>query len=84
MIIFLLSLIGPRFALGAVWLFTGYIDRTFDSALVPILGFLFFPWTTLVYALSHGGGEMSGFEWFFVALAFFADVSSYGLAARRR
>jgi hypothetical protein len=84
MIIFLLSLIGPRVALGAVWLFTGFIGRTFDNTFVPVLGFLFFPWTTLVYVLWHDGTGMSGIGWFFVALGFLADVSSYGAASRRR
>jgi hypothetical protein len=49
-----------------------------------VLGFLFFPWTTLVYVLWHDGTGMSGIGWFFVALGFLADVSSYRAASRRR
>jgi hypothetical protein len=83
MIVFFLSLLGPRVALGAVWFFTGFVDRTFDSNVAPVLGFLFVPWTTLTYVLWHDGSGVSGFGWLFVALGFLADVSSYGAASRR-
>jgi hypothetical protein len=46
------------------------------------------PWTTLAYAAfwDWGPGQhVTGFEWFFVGLAFVIDISSYagGRLARR-
>ena len=74
--------IWPRVTLGFVWIFTTLVDRAYDNAIVPVLGFLFLPWTTLVYALVYDGNNVSSIGWFFVALAAFADVSS--IAAARR
>jgi hypothetical protein len=47
---------------------------------VPVLGFFLLPWTTLAYAAFWdwgSGHHVAGFEWFFVILAFFIDVSSW-------
>jgi len=78
----LLALIGPRVALLAVWLFTSQVDSAFDSLIVPVLGFVFLPWTTLVYALAHGGDGVSAVGWAFVALGLLADVSTIGASRR--
>lgn len=83
-VVIVLSLIGPRIALGFAWLFTGFVDRAYDGFLVPAIGFVFLPWTTLVYALAHDGHGVSAFGWFLVALALLADVSSLTAAQRGR
>jgi hypothetical protein len=64
-------------ALFVTWLTSGMIGRAFDSALVPILGFLLLPWTTLAYVLLYDSGrQVTGFEWFIVGIGFLFDVSS--------
>ena len=84
-LIVLLSLFSIRLALLFVWIFTVYVDRAFDSFIVPLLGGTFLPATTLVYSLSYSPlAGVSGFEWFLVALAFIVDVGSYGGAERAR
>ena len=83
-LVFLLALIGPRVALGFVWIFTEFVDRAFDTVLIPILGFVFLPWTTLIYSLSYDGDGVSTFGWLLVALGLLADISSYGFGARHR
>jgi hypothetical protein len=84
----LLALISPRLALVAVWLFSGILGRAYDSTIVPILGFLLLPWTTLAYAVMWDAGShrVSGLEWFIVVLAFLADLASYagGNSSRSR
>ena len=69
-----------------MWLFSDLLSRAFDSWLVPLLGFVLLPWTTLAYAVmwSASTNQVSGFEWFIVVLAFLADLSSYGGGARSR
>jgi hypothetical protein len=78
----LFALISPRLALFFLWLFSNVLSRAFDSSLVPLLGFFLLPWTTLTYAAfwEWGGGRhhVTGFEWFFVVLAFLIDLGSYG------
>ncbi len=46
----LLSLITPRLVLVLVFLFSNYLGRAYHSLLIPLLGFIFLPLTTLVYA----------------------------------
>ena len=46
----------------------------------PLLGFFLLPWTTLAYAAFWdwgSGHQVTGFEWFFVVLAFLIDLGSY-------
>ncbi len=81
--IFLTALLSPRLALFFVWAFTNFVDRAFDDWIVPALGFVFLPWTTLVYALAYDGRGVSPLGWFFVAMALLTDVSSYAYSGRR-
>jgi hypothetical protein len=82
----LLSLISPRLALFAVFVFSDLLSRAYDSWVVPLIGFFLLPWTTLAYAVmwSVGTDKVYGFEWFIVILAFFADLSSYAQSSRAR
>lgn len=82
-VVWLLSLIGPRIALAYVWIFTTLVDRAYDEIWIPVLGFILFPWTTLVYALAFDGTSVSPLGWFFVVLAVIGDLGSLGGAARR-
>jgi hypothetical protein len=83
----LLALISPRLALFVVWLFSDLLSDAFDSWIVPLLGFFLLPWTTLAYAAFWdwgAGAHVTGFEWFFVVLAFVFDLGSYVEADRNR
>jgi hypothetical protein len=75
----LFAFISPRLALFAMFLFTDLLSRAFDSWAIPLLGFFLLPWTTLAYAAfwSIGSNGVTGFEWFFVILAFAADLGSW-------
>ena len=46
----LLALISPRLALFLLWIFGDVLSRAYSSWIIPLLGFFFLPWTTLVYA----------------------------------
>jgi hypothetical protein len=75
----------PRIALVCLWVFTNDVDRAYDSFIVPLLGLIFLPLTTLVYALAWSpGGGVEGIEWLWVALALVLDLSAYGGGARAR
>jgi hypothetical protein len=49
----ILGLITPRLILIVLWIFTGYVGRAIDSALWSVLGFIFLPTTTLMYAVAQ-------------------------------
>jgi hypothetical protein len=75
----------PRIALVCLWIFTNDVDRAYDSFIVPLLGLIFLPLTTLVYALAWSPvGGVEGIEWLWVALALVLDLSAYGGGARAR
>jgi hypothetical protein len=79
--ILLAALLGPR-AINVVWwlLDTDRWGSTFSGPLVPILGILFLPWTTLAYVLVAQGG-MTGLEFVVVVVGLFADIGTYGSSA---
>lgn len=76
----------PRVALALIWLFGDAVERAFDDNwVVPLLGLLLLPYTTLTYVLIWWfWGPVTGFEWFFVVFAFFIDLGSYAGGARAR
>ena len=58
----------------------------FDSFLLPLLGFLFLPWTTLMYFLA-APGRLVGLGFLWLGIGVIADIASYaggGLYGRRR
>jgi hypothetical protein len=85
--VLLLGAFAPRLALALMAIFNDEITKAFDGSwVIPFIGWLFLPYTTLVYVLvAWWQGDVTGFNWFFVALAFALDVSSYfGSYARRQ
>ena len=75
----------PRIALVGLWIFTNDVDRAYDSFIVPLLGLIFLPLTTLVYALAWSPvGGVEGIEWLWVGIALVLDLSAYGGGARAR
>ena len=81
-----LGAFAPRLALVLMALFNDWISRAFDGDwVIPLIGWLFLPYTTLVYVLVYyWQGEVAGFTWFFVGLAFLIDLSSYFGSYSRR
>jgi hypothetical protein len=63
-------------ALIFVWIFTPLVNRAFETILLPILGIIFLPYTTLFYVLVAPGGIL-GFEWFLLIFGFIFDIASY-------
>jgi len=78
------ALIGPRVAIVAWWLLDpARWALAFSSALLPILGFILLPWTTLVYVwVAPGGIDTLGL--IFLVLAVIVDIGAYGGGYRSR
>jgi hypothetical protein len=70
--------LGPRIAVLAWWIFGDKVDVAFDGWVLPLLGLLLLPWTTLFYVLIWSVGGVSGAEWLFVALGVVLDIATYG------
>jgi hypothetical protein len=76
----------PRLALILMWIFTGWVGRAFDgSFILPLLGLIFLPLTTVIYVLVSPGG-LSVFEWILLGVGVLIDLGAYGSGAygRRR
>ena len=79
-----LSLFGPRLAFLVYWLIPyGQLKviAAFNGWLVPLLGLIFLPWTTLAYSLVF---PVVAFDWFWLVLAILADIGGYVAGAARR
>jgi hypothetical protein len=75
----------PRLGLLIVWIFTNEVDQAYDTWILPLLGLIFLPLTTLVYALFYSPiGGVDGIEWFWVVLAFLVDIGALGAGAQAR
>jgi hypothetical protein len=83
----ILLLFGPRSVIVIWWLLQPLRwDATFGSFIVPFLGFLILPWTTLMYVIVAPGG-LVGLDVLWMGLAVLADIASYtggGVYGRRR
>ena len=81
----LLAFLGPRLVIFLLWLFTNYMSRAFDAFLLPLLGFLFLPWTTIAFAIAQNEfGGLNGIGIVIVALGLLADIGVLGGGARSR
>jgi hypothetical protein len=59
----------------------GMMNLAFNSFIIPCLGFLFLPFTTLMYVLLvQGAGRLDGLDYLWLALAAFIDLASIGAA----
>jgi hypothetical protein len=64
----------PRTTLFFIWLLTDWLKRAFDTTIWPLLGFFFFPYSTLSYmAAMLNDGRLSGAWLALFILAFFVD-----------
>lgn len=82
---FLIGMFFPRIALVLMWLFTDVIGRAFPNLVVPILGIIFLPMTTLLYALVFWWqGGVYGLWWIAVVIGLLIDLGSYGAGGRSR
>lgn len=79
-------LIGPRVALLFTWIFSNQVTQAFSSFFVPFLGLIFFPWTTLFWAIAYAPiAGVSGFwGWLLVGLGVALDIGSYSASAYER
>ena len=81
MLMFLATLLlGPRFVTIIWWIIEpGRFNDAFGHWIIPVLGILLLPWTTLIYMIvwSWGGG-VHGIDYLFLALGVFADLALYG------
>ncbi|MBI1358363.1 MAG: hypothetical protein GC160_28845 [Acidobacteria bacterium] len=83
--ILILLFLGPRLAIVLFALFSTFFERPFDGLLLPVLGFIFMPWTLLAYAWAiNSAGQVSGIYLVVVILAALVDLGVVGGGATQR
>ena len=85
-LLLILILLFPRVAIAVLFLFTTYLVRPFhDSLIVLILGFIFLPLTTLVYAwMFNSGVPIAGINLLYLLIAAILDLGMVGGGYRYR
>jgi len=85
-ILLIAILLFPRVVLALLWLFSTYLHRAFHGELLlPLIGFLFLPVTTLVYAWElNNGMPTAGINLLWLLIAVIIDLGGLGGGARRQ
>jgi hypothetical protein len=69
----------PRIALVLLFLFSNYLQRAYHGLLLPLLGFIFLPLTTLAYAwMVNSNLPIAGVNLLILIIAAVIDVGSLG------
>src|SRR5215204_7150322 len=73
----LLTAVSPRLAIFLFWLARPLqFDVAFGGPILPLLGIVFLPYTTLLYAVVYTPGQgLVGWDWIWVGFAVFADIA---------
>ena len=75
---------GPRLAILVWWIYNPvYINALFQTWIWPLLGWIFLPWSLLMYMTVAPGG-LVGFDWIILGLGVFADIATYVGGYRER
>jgi len=78
-ILVLLVLAFPRLILVLMALFSNYLDRAYHGLIVPLLGFIFLPLTTIVYAwLLNSHRPLEGANLLILVVAVIIDAGGLG------
>jgi hypothetical protein len=85
MCLLILGIAFPRAILLLLFFFTDFLSRAYQGLLIPLLGFLFLPLTTLVYAwIVNMGASASGVYLVAIIICALADLGLIGHTTRSR
>jgi len=76
----------PRLALLILWVARpALVDAAFNTFILPLLGIIFLPFTTLIYVIVYiPGVGLTGLGLFWVILALLLDISHWGASYTQR
>ncbi|GIU86938.1 MAG: hypothetical protein KatS3mg009_1453 [Acidimicrobiia bacterium] len=87
-LVVLLGTAFPRIAVVLTWIFTDRLGRAFDDWWLPLLGFVFLPYTTFFWVVAYAPlAGVTGLGWFVVTAGFLMDLGALSGASgygRRR
>lgn len=75
----LLVLLFPRVVLVLMFLFSTYLQRAYHGLIIPLIGFIFLPLTTLAYAwLTNTHQPIEGINLIIMVIAVIIDLGGLG------
>ena len=75
----------PRLVLILAWIFGDRWDSVWDGNwILPLLGIIALPYTTIMYLLVWSPTGISGFDWVWLGLGVMLDIMKWGQVARSR
>jgi hypothetical protein len=78
-LVLIFFVIFPRITLLLVFFLSNYVERAYQGLLVPLLGFIFLPLTTLVYAwMTNTHQAVAGLNLIILIIAVVIDVGGLG------
>ncbi len=84
-ILLLLVLAFPRVILVLMFLMSNYLQRAYHNLLIPLLGFIFLPLTTIVYAWEvNSHMAIAGVNLILLIIAAVIDLGGLGHGYSRR
>ena len=77
--------LAPRLVLILAWIFGRRWDRVWQGNwIVPLLGIIALPYTTIMYMLVWSPTGLHGFDWVWLVLGIFLDFMKWSQIARNR
>ena len=76
--------VAPRLVLILAWIFSDRWQIVWqNNFLLPLLGIIFLPFTTVMYMLAWspavaGGGNIEGWDWLWIILGLILDIGKWG------
>jgi hypothetical protein len=84
-LLLILFLAFPRIALVLLFLFSNYLQHAYHGLILPLVGFLFLPITTLAYAwMANTGRPTTGVNLIILIIAVVIDLGGLGGGAYHR
>lgn len=84
-LLLILVLAFPRLVLVVMYFFTNYLHRAYEGVLVPLLGFIFLPLTTIAYAwMVNSNRPIEGINLIIIIVAVIIDLGGIGGGSRHR
>jgi hypothetical protein len=78
-LLLILVLAFPRIILALLFFFSNYLQRAYHGLLLPLLGFIFLPLTTLAYAwMMNTGQPIEGVNLLILLVAVIIDAGGIG------
>jgi hypothetical protein len=75
----------PRLVFILMWIIGPRVNAAFDSFIVPLLGVIFLPYTTIMYVLVWNPVTgIYGWDWLWLGLGLWLDIMKWGRIAENR